>query len=261
MIKLINTYKDKSFFYKGDLTNPEIVERFDPNDRKINLYYFEEGEYFLQGMNILHDDIHIDISGNIYFEVGDTKYIIDDGYRNLLVRCGYIVYKNYDKEYFIMDALSRPEIDRMQGNMINHIIMTLDKINHEDNNFRFIDHFKSDPVYYDVDDITLDFEDLNSDWIFTVNFSSVTNLVKTNEKRKINHQPFYPYLKSMDKYGTVYVCIYALRKKSNAQDKSKYKYADDILRKMMYHMVSIDDYKYTFLDIKKRIIFNGYNNI
>ena len=52
----------------------------------------------LNGMEIGREDISYDRAGDIcIYDADNRKIIIDDGWRSILQRCGYIVFKDYDK--------------------------------------------------------------------------------------------------------------------------------------------------------------------
>ena len=50
--------------------------------------------------NIVTDSANIKqiYGGNIIVQIGDDRFILDDGYQPVLIRSGYITYNNYDIE-------------------------------------------------------------------------------------------------------------------------------------------------------------------
>lgn len=241
MIKLLNVYKDKSYLYEyRDNDTVVKLEKYNPNNPNIRLH-FEDDDY---NMELGADDIHIDICGNIYFELNDIKYIIDDGYRFVMVRAGYIVREQYDNK-------KRRIEDKEVGKMIKESIIK---------DLHILDEFGE---VTDVNDETF-YQNFLDDFIYKISYTSVDNLVNINKTRKINKQPFYPFDKTMDKYGTYFICIYAERINGYTDEQSKYDKADSYISDIIKHLnKQHDTYKYHYrpVYIKKRIINNGINNI
>lgn len=122
MINLINIYKDNCYFFKYDKDgNMHPVDRYDPEDEDINFYYENEDSNY----KIDNSDISIDNSGNIFFTLGDEKFIIDDGFRKTLVRAGYFYIDGYNKKrdwrFDLPDAKNRKgkEIREYLINLVN----------------------------------------------------------------------------------------------------------------------------------------------
>lgn len=241
MIKLLNVYKDNSYLYeyKGNDTI-KIIEKYNPDNPNIRLH-FEDDEF---NMELASKDIHIDICGNIYFELNDVKYIIDDGYRNVMIRAGYIVRDQYDKE-------KNKIMDKGLGLMIQ--AKTIKDL-HSLEGFGMVNDVGDDTF-------TQNFQD---DFIFKISYTSIDNLVNINQTRKINKQPFYPFDKKMDKYGTYFMCIYAERTNPESPEESKYDKADQCITDIIRTLNRLHDgysYHYRPVYIKKRIINNGINCI
>jgi hypothetical protein len=110
------------------------------------------------------------------------------------------------------------------------------------------DYYNSSVEYSEIT-----FSDDNFTYI--INFNTVNNIVAKNQKRKEKSLPFFPFDKEMDKYGTIYVTVYAQKKKKLSQEEGNNKFilADDLLFKMIKHMG--DDYKYSPITISKRLLY------
>lgn len=240
MIKLINTYKDDSYFYKLKNGKIEKIDIYNPEDKEIKLH-FENEDYIFE---LDSSDIHMDISGNIYFVLNDKKYIIDDGYRNVMIRCGYLFKNNFEQKYSTKDN-GGVEVKK---SIFKDIYNTLNKIINSN-------------VENEDDKISVIF--CQDGYEFKLVFSSVEKLVSTNYDRKINKQPFYPFIKDNDRYGCVFVAIYAKRYISTASEQIKYDDADELLGNIVTNInnISKDNYHYKPLYIKKRVICNNINNI
>ena len=256
-IHLINTYKDDSYFYKTD--SPSIrINKYEPWDTNLSLH-FEDDNY---KMEISHEDLHVDNSGNIYFETDDSKYIIDDGYRNILVRCGYLVKDHFDK-VFVQNNDEGLEVSNYISkdieSYINNIIVKMECGEWLDDNISTIVDYGD--INVNILSNTTGITFVRNEYLYMIKFCCVENLVDINQARKVNIQPFYPFDKNMDKFGTVFVCIYAQRLSDIALEKTKYDDADDILTDMVSFFNKRTSYHYKPMYIKKRIINNNLNNI
>jgi hypothetical protein len=127
----------------------------------------------------------------LYIDDDDgNRYMFDDGYEDLLVSAGYVVLNDYDKN--LVDKVDGISIQNDILNGINSAISDLDF------NTRYISNSKYS-----------EWKMSNNFYDFTIRAISVDYVVRMNEKRKINDLPYYPYIKGMDKYGTVYLCCFA----------------------------------------------------
>jgi hypothetical protein len=74
------------------------------------------------------------------------------------------------------------------------------------------------------------------------------DIVKMNQERKINSLPFYPFSKSMDNYGTIYVAIYC-KKMGNTNIKST-TIADNMLTIIVDKLNTFNEKRLFNYDIK-----------
>ena len=101
MIKSIKTCVNGESFLFDKLTNTRI-RKYDPYNENICLLAKMENCSILQVEN---KEIKFNYGGLISFDYKDDKYIIDDGYQDLLIRTGYLIMDNYDIEHVISKPL------------------------------------------------------------------------------------------------------------------------------------------------------------
>ena len=195
--------------------------------------------------NIVTDSANIKqiYGGNIIVQIGDDRFILDDGYQPVLIRSGYITYNNYD-----IEKIENPKIGKaIKVKMYKDIIMAfrsiLPDVNIVDNNYK---------------NTTIVVDKYNNFYKLIISLDDVDNLINKNIKRKDNQLPFYPFKKGIDKYGNYHIAIFCERlsdgfPKSNMIDSSY-----QLVNKLMNNLVNIDTYHCEWQQIRKRILY--YNN-
>jgi hypothetical protein len=211
MIKLINTFRSKSYFYKDENSLFTFIDEYKEGEN-IN-FHFEDDEYNIE---IESKDIHIDNCGNIYFLINDDKYIVDDGYRNLLTKSGYIIRDKYDFERIADPEKGKKIINDFEDD----IFKTIDDLNYETIQYQDNFYIKINERYF----------------LYYISFTNIDELVEINKIRKINKQPFYPFDKSMDKFGTNFMSIYTKRLNNVAKDIEKYNKSDKIVSELLQNL-------------------------
>ena len=95
----------------------------------------------------------------------------------------------------------------------------------------------------------------DGNFIYRINFNTVNNIVTKNQKRKENSLPYFPFDKNMDKYGTIYITVYAQKTKKLTQEEGNNKFilADDLIFKLIKSLGK--EYKYLPMTITKRIMY------
>ena len=88
---------------------------------------------------------------------------------------------------------------------------------------------------------------------YMIKFNTVNFIVNKNHIRKDNDLPFYPFTKSMDRYGTIYVSVFAQKNFKVVNDPDKYSLPDAAIKELVFKLGK--DYHFTSLPIKNRIIF------
>lgn len=181
--------------------------------------------------------------GTIFFDYENDKYIIDDGYQDALIRAGYIVLNEYSSKN-IFDKEKGMEVRGKLFSYVGNVLL---------NNYT-----NQDNVCIEIKDnqeIKLTFE--KSDYKFTVSIDTINNIVTKNQKRKLNTLPYYPYAKEMDKYGTLYLSIFAKKIDIFAEDRDKYKIAEDFMADLVNLLnkeSTHDRYRIEKLLTKKKIL-------
>ena len=229
-------------YFVCDITHEESIKYID--SPKLSLKYLDSktGEYKTL------ENVYIDNRTNVIVgkdENGST-YVIDDGYRNSMIRAGYMVYKNYDEIQCT---------DKAEGNVIHEKL--LDYISNAildyDGDVKVFGYTDSAPFEY-ADTYYLE----KSGYRFTIKLYNNFQIVKINQDRKINGLQFYPFDKNMDNYGTLYVSIYCQKIKET--DIKNTTISDGILK----HIIdSTEDIKFVSMDIKQPLYYSigGTNNV
>ena len=220
---VIKTNDETCYF----LNNGEKTKRYidSPN---ISLIYEEDGE------SLKINDVKFDARTNVIIgRENGTTYIIDDGYRNSMIRAGYMVYKNYD---------SMKIMDKVLGNQIHDKLVeyVINALKTYDGNLK-----KKSSVY-----------NLYADgYHFSIFIWNNIDIVKKNEERKINGLQFYPFDKNMDNYGTVYIAIYCEAIDDVHENKNTV-VADDILKHIVLESENI---RFVNMEIKQPLYFTIIN--
>ena len=101
MIKTIRIDGSANYFIDNRSESIMLNREFDPKKEYMDLVIDQQ--------RISHEDIVVEFGGQIVVQQGKDKLIIDDGFRDVLVKAGYIVYKNYD-EIMLEDANTGAQI-------------------------------------------------------------------------------------------------------------------------------------------------------
>jgi len=215
---------DECYFYcnstnmksKKYIESPELSLIYNDNgiEKKINNVYLDSRTNVIVGK-----------------DTNGSTFVIDDGYRNSMIRAGYFVYKNYDEQKII---------DRDEGNKIHDNILSIIRYGIEK-------AFPEIMTKYDSDIYELD----EDGYRFTIGIYSNIDIVKKNQERKINGLQFYPFDKRMDNYGTLYITIYCQRLEENNKNKNTV-IADYILKNIIENT---NDIKFVIMDINNPLYY------
>ena len=234
--------------YLMDSSTGEKIMKYDPSNQNL-LLSIQVDDSILQ---IEASNITQEFGGEIVVFYNGDKYIIDDGFQNVLLKSGYIVFKDFDqiKEF-------DPEIgNQIRSNIFYDIMETIPEaleVIHSELRYAFIDSNDS-MISFKVEQ-----EDLPYDYTFKID--TINSIVSKNLIRKGNSLAFYPFDKNMDKFGTVYLSVFAQRKlKFGYEDPNakpeKYVIADIVIRELIKKLGS--NYHYIAQIIKRRVIdWNG----
>ena len=226
---MIYTVKLDENNYLLDKSTGKIVDKYDPKNKNLQLVLS------LDNIDLTVDANSIvqEYGGNISVEYLGNKYIIDDGYQNTLVKCGYIVYKNYDvKRCEYTEGVSTRNM------IIDNIRTALLKLT---------DYAEISIV---GNDTTVSI--VNGNYSYKIIFSTVNSIVNRNYRRKDNNLTYYPFDKSMDKYGTIHVSIFA-QKLSDSDNNDQYSYPMDMISDLIKLLGW--SYHYISMPIKGRLVY------
>lgn len=244
MIKIVKIDLKDNYFV-DELTGI-IVDKFNPDNKYLNLVTKLEDDSIL---TVKNEQIIQKYGGQLIFEYKDDKYIIDDGYQNLLIRAGYIVKNKFDISTNFIN-------ERSIGIEYRNILFNY--IKSEMREFMKEREFSYDINYKENQSIEVIFLDSDSDNKFTIIIETINSVVNKNQQRKLNELPFYPFLKSMDKYCTMYMSIFAKKISSiTNSDKAKYESAEkfiiDFINRLNKNATDNDQYRFERTIIRKRI--------
>lgn len=222
--------------YLIDRATGEIVTRYDSENQNLQLVIqLDNSELEVDATNIKKD-----FGDQIVVKYNNDLFIIDDGFQPILIKCGYVVSGNYDQEMYNgndgLELTNSIFLDVMNGlrtyiqNTPNYIIEQLD-----DEKRRMI-QFTSEG------------------YRFYVSVHSVSAIVSKNQLRKDNSLPFYPFDKKMDKYGTVYLNIFAEKIDTEVKPDIKYTIANTIVKHTLLNMGP--QYHFVPQIVKRRIILS-----
>ena len=214
----------------------ELIPKYDPNNDDIQLVLqLDNSRLIVDSKNIT-----MEYGNQIVVRYNDDLFIIDDGHQPILIKSGYIVYKNYDQE----NILNRDEgVSKLSE------IMTLADDQVAQLMYRTDDEWSC----IDVDNAKYHEYSFNhKGFDFYIKLNTVTSIVTKNQLRKDNSLPFYPFDKSMDKYGTIYISIFAQKSDENVDNSVKYDVANDFVKNLIAAMGP--DFHFISQVIKRRIV-------
>lgn len=236
MVRIIKIDGLNSFFM--DQKTEEIQEFFDPENPNLMLTMKLEDNSVL---NVLPDKLHKE-NGRIVFDYGPDRFIIDDGHQNTLIRAGYIVLNDYDyirienkdRGYLIREKLSKDIHEMLNKNL----------------SCKYYDEF-----------LKATYQTNQNGYQYQVYIDTNNSIVDKNLKRRDESLPFYPFIKSMDKYGTMYLSIFCKKEITNTEPDNNHRFAvgDQIIEDLIKNLNendSGDQYKFTRVIVKKKIILD-----
>lgn len=234
MIRLVKL--DKKENYLIDSITNKIIDKYDPYNPDLKLVIQLEDSV----LTVDADKIKIEYGNQIVVDYNDERFIIDDGYQDILIKAGYVIYKNYDKE----NIFNKEEGINVRSDIMDDLKRSIKYLYTN----RIIDECEQ------LKNTEFVFHTIDGNYQYTIIIDTVNSIVSKNQERKDNSLPFYPFLKSMDKYGTVYISIFAkkISKVDNEESNIKFKKADDIVKEIIKNLGS--DYHFSGQKIKRRLI-------
>lgn len=238
MIKVIKL-NDNDKNYMFDPKTNKVIEKYAPNSRFILKVQLDDGSE----LEVDSEQVHQNCGGQIYFIYADDKYIVDDGYRNTLIRCGYIIADNYDKLY-IHDRDIGLSVRSKLLEDINLAVLDID----------FITKYKP-IIKVNINRVIVKFT--KSGYNFTVIFDTVNGLVSKNLHRKGSGRPFYPFRRDVDKYGSLYMSIFCEKKHKFANKDKEFIIAEDFISYFISIINRIGRFMYHYgpVYIHRRVIY------
>lgn len=228
--------------YITDKLTGEIIDKYDPSNKNVELTIkLPESTLKVDGNYILQQ-----YGGNIIVQYDNDRFIIDDGYQNTLIKCGYIVYKQYDNK----KVSDKYEGDKIRTMIIDNIRQLLPEISEKYNKPGTL---IPATLKYNANESILHLGDDNDHFSYMIKFNTVNFIVNKNHIRKDNDLAFYPFDKSMDKYGTIYVSVFAKKNFKVVNDPDKYTLPDTAIKDLVFSLGR--DYHFTSLPIKNRILY------
>ncbi len=174
---ILKTGKD-NFFVNAD---GSVRMKYDPS---FNAFFLFSPSILEKKRNIPIDKIVIQKGGQISFVDNGSKYIIDDGYRNRLINCGYMYIDANDDEYLFKEALIKAFSNEELYNAYN-----VSSFKSTSNSVTVI---MNSPIGYKI----------------TIDFISLNKLIDSNLRRKYERLPMYPTTR-VEKNSSIYWKIYA----------------------------------------------------
>lgn len=237
MVKTIKLNKTENFFYDPDenkilpMYSDDLKERYPNFKLRIKLPDASV-------LTVDNENIKKEYGGDIVVQYNNDKFIIDDGYQPVLCKAGYIVYKDYDK---------RKEYDREKGEELSEYITELIK----DGVCRLYSDNDVDSYYVDVDNTIYGVsQPSKSGFKYKIIISNVSSIVEKNQIRKDNSLPYYPFSTDMDRYGTLYLSIFATKLEEKCGN--KYAYSDTFVKKLITALGP--DFHFISQPIRKRLV-------
>lgn len=158
--------------------NAEGVEVSNFDTEKIDNIKFRLPDGSL--LEVPSDKLETIAGGYIKAVYDGEEYIFDDGHRFESVLLGYLVYKDYD----IQNITDKEEGVTLRTNLYDEITSKCS-------------------IYNNLKQISKD----GTDYVLSID--TINNIVSKNQQRKDKGKKIFPFIKSMDKYGTFYVSIFS----------------------------------------------------
>ena len=240
MVKIIKV-DGKNHYFVDDSSDPvEKKRRFEPELSFVTK--LDDGSV----LNVKPDKIVHQHGGQVYFHYCGDKYIIDDGFQDILIRAGYFVLGEYDHTH-LHDKEEGTKLRKQVFSDVKNVCYSTDIY----------------AKYQDVDaycpsslEMVVKFE--RSAFFFTITITSVNNVVNKNQTRKMNGLPFYPFDKTVDRYGSMFISVFCERLNLEADETKKYEIADEFVNWFCAKLNQVDEerdnYHYVPLFIKRRLI-------
>lgn len=247
MIKTIKL--DGKDNYLIDNTTGQVVYRYE-DDKDLQLVLTLDDSV----LNISKQKISRQFDGQIIVQHNDDRYIIDDGYYNSLIKSGYIVFQTYDE--MTVDPIHKDFGLTLRDSIIKVIRGALMDMNIK---YNFVDGVApSEPkLEYSGNKTTLQIDDENGEYSYLFVVDTINNMVNKNQGRKENDLTFYPFKKSMDRYGTMYLSVFCQKNKhiENNSPRKKYVIPDAVIRDLIKKLNENEKFHYVSNQVQRRVVY------
>lgn len=247
MIKTIKL--DGKDNYLMDNNTGEIVYKYDEN-RDLQLVLTLDDSV----LNISKQKISRQFDGQIIVQHNNDRYMIDDGYYNTLIKSGYIVFNIYDE--ITVDPVHKDFGITLRDSIIKAVRRVILELNRE---YNFVDgKAPSIPkLEYSGNKTTLIVDSENGEYSYMFVIDTINNMVNKNQGRKENDLTFYPFKKTMDRYGTLYLSVFCQKNKhiENNTPRKKYIIPDMIIKELIKRLNENDQYHYVSNQVKRRVVY------
>lgn len=256
-LRICKTYKGHCKFV--DSQN-NIVPKYDEFNDDLSLVFEDEDKQMI----VPADQIDLDQCGNIFFELDDTKYIIDDGYRNMLVKAGYIIADEYDKDKF-NDITGTEDLLGIIRTDFCNALESIEKY-YDDGQLVLGDdgQMKTKKDLYDISRSDHSFSITTRGWKENLVACPISKVIDVNIERKINSQSYYPYDNTIDKYSALFIAVYGEKQREDAESSARFKIPESIIRqilKVMNENQKEINYIFKCIEVRRKVINNGINVI
>lgn len=225
--------------YICNKTTGEIIEKYNPELTDIEVHIKLDDD---NKLTVDDNNIKVLYGGVVIIQYNEDRFIIDDGYNNQLIKAGYIVYKDYDNK----KVYDQDKGCELRNSLFANVSKVMDKITKD--------------ISDDSTDVALESSLGNFELkittkytVYTVNISSVTEVVRKNQARKANSLPFYAFDKNIDMYGAVYLSLFK-KKIENIPEGEKDSLSPEMIIKLIMNELGID-YHFVPQLVKKGLLY------
>ena len=247
MIKTIKLDGKENYLVDND--TGKVVQRYE-DDKNLQLVLTLDDSV----LNISKSKISRQFDGQLIVQHNDDRYIIDDGYYNTLIKAGYIVFQSYDE--MTIDPIHKDFGIQLRDAIMKAIRGVMMDLNKE---YNFVEgKAPSIPkLEYSGNKTTLQIDDENGEYSYLFVVDTINNMVNKNQGRKENDLTFYPFKKTMDRYGTMYLSVFCQKNKHIEENSPRKKYVipDNIIRELIKRLNEVDNYHYVSNQVQRRVVY------
>lgn len=244
MIKTIKIDGKENYFVNRETDEKEL--KYD-SDKNLQLVLKLDGST----LKVDSEKISKLVDGQIVVQHNNDRYIIDDGYYNTLIKAGYIIFDKYDQ--FNINPDDKEFGLELRSRIIKSIREILFILNRKYNSA-----IDTGEIMLDISGNKTTFKVYTEYYKYTFIVDTINNMVNKNQDRKENSLPYYPFKKSMDRYGTVYLSVFCEKIKETPETESvrkKYVLPDNIIKEIISELNKTDNYHYNANQVKRKLVF------